>query len=111
MTLTPFEIYAIMKWSNLELQRRVDSKESTNRDKGLTIANGEYLNPARLAKMCAKELRRRKNVGLYIEEANEWDGFEPEQEELTLEERNQVLTKQLRRAPRRPSLLNIGKKR
>ena len=111
MTLTPFEIYAIMKWSNLELQRRVDSKESTNRDKGLTIANGEYLSPTRLAKMCAKEIRRRKNVGLYIEEANEWDRFEPEQEELTLEERNQVLTKQLRRAPRRPSLLNIGKKR
>ena len=111
MTLTPFEIYAIMKWSNLELQRRVDSKESTNRDKGLTIANGEYLSPARLAKMCAKEIRRRKNVGLYIEEANEWDRCEPEPEELTLEERNQVLTKQLRRAPRRPSLLNIGKKR
>ena len=111
MTLTPFEIYAIMKWSNLELQRRVDSKESTNRDKGLTIANGEYLNPARLAKMCAKELRRRKNVGLYIEEANEWDRFEPEQEELTLEERNQEMTKQYRKAPRRPSLLNIGKKR
>jgi len=111
MTLTPFEIYAIMKWSNLELQRRVDSKESTNRDKGLTIANGEYLSPARLAKMCAKEIRRRKNVGLYIEEANEWDRFEPEPEELTLEERSQVLTKQLRRAPRRPSLLNIGKKR
>ena len=111
MTLTPFEIYAIMKWSNLELQRRVNSKESTNRDKGLTIANGEYLSPTRLAKMCAKEIRRRKNVGLYIEEANEWDRFEPEQEELTLEERNQVLTKQLRRAPRRPSLLNIGKKR
>ena len=42
MTLSPYEIYAIMKWSNLELQRRVDSKESTNRDKGLTIANGEY---------------------------------------------------------------------
>ena len=111
MTLTPFEIYAIMKWSNLELQRRVDSKESTNRDKGLTIANGEYLSPTRLAKMCAKEIRRRKNVGLYIEEANEWDRFEPEQEELTLEERSQVLTKQLRRAPRRTSLLNIGKKR
>ena len=116
MTLTPFEIYAIMKWSNLELQRRVDSKESTNRDKGLTIANGEYLSPTRLAKMCAKELRRRKNVGLYIEEANEWDRFTPdpesyEEEELDMEERNQLLIKQFRKAPRRPSLLNIGKKR
>ena len=31
--------------------------------------------------------------------------------ELTLEERNQEMTKQYRKAPRRPSLLNIGKKR
>ena len=107
MTLTPFEIYAIMKWTNLELQRKIDSPSK----EGITIANGERLSPERLAKMCKKELNRRKNVGLYIEEANEWDRFEPEQEELTLEERNQVLTKQLRRAPRRPSLLNIGKKR
>ena len=107
MTLTPFEIYAIMKWTNLELQRKIDSPSQ----EGIIATDGEYLSSARLAKMCKKELRRRKNVGLYIEEANEWDRFEPEQEELTLEERNQVLTKQLRRAPRRPSLLNIGKKR
>ena len=107
MTLSPYEIYAIMKWTNLELQRKIDNPS----EKGITIANGEYLSPERLAKMCKKELRRRKNVGLYIEEANEWDRFEPEQEELTLEERNQEMTKQFRKAPRRPSLLNIGKKR
>ena len=107
MTLTPFEIYAIMKWTNLELQRKIDSPSQ----EGIIATDGEYLSSARLAKMCKKELRRRKNVGLYIEEANEWDRFEPEQEELTLEERSQVLTKQIRRAPRRPSLLNIGKKR
>ena len=107
MTLTPFEIYAIMKWTNLELQRKIDNPSK----EGITIANGERLSPERLAKMCKKELSRRKNVGLYIEEANEWDRFEPEQEELTLEERNQEMTKQYRKAPRRPSLLNIGKKR
>ena len=107
MTISPYEIYAIMKWTNLELQRKID----TPSEKGITIANGEYLSPERLAKMCKKELRRRKNVGLYIEEANEWDRFIPDEEELTLEERNQEMTKQFRKAPRRPSLLNIGKKR
>ena len=111
MTLSPYEIYAIMKWTNLELQRKIDSPS----EKGITIANGEYLTPERLSKMCAKELRRRKNVGLYIEEANEWDRFETEQreeeEELSMEERNQLLRKQYRKAPRRPSLLNIGRKR
>ena len=112
MTTTPYEIYAIMKWSNLELQRKIDSPS----EKGITIANGECLTPERLSKMCAKELRRRKNVGLYIEEANEWDRFTPdpeayEEEELNMEERNQLLIKQFRKAPRRPSLLNIGKKR
>ena len=107
MTLSPYEIYAIMKWTNLELQRKID----TPSEKGITIANGEYLSPERLAKMCKKELHRRKNVGLYIEEANEWDRFIPDEEELTLEERNQEMTKQFRKAPRRPSLLNIGKKR
>ncbi len=107
MTLSPYEIYAIMKWTNLELQRKIDNPS----EKGITIANGEYLSPERLAKMCKKELRRRKNVGLYIEEANEWDRFIPDEEELTLEERNQEMTKQFRKAPRRPSLLNIGKKR
>ena len=107
MTLSPYEIYAIMKWTNLELQRKIDNPSK----EGITIANGERLSPERLAKMCKKELSRRKNVGLYIEEANEWDRFEPEQEELTLEERNQEMTKQYRKAPRRPSLLNIGKKR
>ena len=112
MTLSPYEIYAIMKWTNLELQRKIDSPS----EEGITIANGEYLSPERLAKMCKKELRRRKNVGLYIEEANEWDRFTPdpesyEEEELNMEERNQLLIKQFRKTPRRPSLLNIGKKR
>ena len=112
MTLTPFEIYAIMKWTNLELQRKIDSPS----EEGITIANGEYLSHQRLVKMCKKELRRRKNVGLYIEEANEWDRFTPdpesyEEEELNMEERNQLLIKQFRKAPRRPSILNIGKKR
>jgi len=112
MTLTPFEIYAIMKWTNLELQRKIDSPS----EEGITIANGEYLSQQRLVKMCKKELRRRKNVGLYIEEANEWDRFTPdpedyEEEELDMEERNQLLIKQFRKAPRRPNILNIGKKR
>ena len=112
MTLTPFEIYAIMKWTNLELQRKIDSPS----EEGITIANGEYLSQQRLVKMCKKELRRRKNVGLYIEEANEWDRFTPdpdeyEDEELNMEERNQLLIKQFRKAPRRPNILNIGKKR
>ena len=110
MTLTPFEIYAIMKWTNLELQRKIDSPS----EEGITIANGEYLSQQRLAKMCKKELRRRKNVGLYIEEANEWDRFTPdpetyEEEELDMEERNQLLIKRFRKG--KPSLLNIGKKR
>ena len=109
MTLSPYEIYAIMKWTNLELQRKID----TPSEKGITIANGEYLSPERLAKMCKKELRRRKNVGLYIEEANEWERFETEQreeeEELNMEERNQLLIKRFRKG--KPSLLNIGKKR
>ena len=112
MTLSPYEIYAIMKWTNLELQRKIDSPS----EEGITIANGEYLSQQRLAKMCKKELRRRKNVGLYIEEANEWDRFTPdpesyEEEELNMEERNQLLIKQFRKAPRRPNILNIGKKR
>ena len=112
MTLSPYEIYAIMKWTNLELQRKIDNPS----EKGITIANGEYLSPERLAKMCKKELRRRKYVGLYIEEANEWDRFTPdpesyEEEELNMEERNQLLIKQFRKAPRRPNILNIGKKR
>jgi hypothetical protein len=104
-----------MKWTNLELQRKIDSPS----EEGITIANGEYLSQQRLVKMCKKELRRRKNVGLYIEEANEWDRFTPdpetyEEEELDMEERNQLLIKQFRKAPRRPNtttLLNIGKKR
>jgi len=63
------------------------------------------------------ELHRRKNVGLYIEENGEWDRFTPdpedyeEEEELSMEERNQLLVKQYRNTPRRPStlsLLNIG---
>ena len=107
MTLSPYEIYAIMKWSNLELQRNIDNPSSNCFD----LHTDEYIKPQRLAKMCKKELRRRKNVGLYIEEANEWDRFIPDEEELTLEERNQEMTKQFRKAPRRPSLLNIGKKR
>ena len=112
MTLTPFEIYAIMKWTNLELQRKIDSPSQ----EGIIAADGEYLSQQRLVKMCKKELRRRKNVGLYIEEANEWDRFTPdpesyEEEELDMEERNQLLIKQFRKAPRRPSILNIGKKR
>ena len=107
MTTTPYEIYAIMKWSNLELQRNIDNPSSNCFD----LHTDEYVKPQRLAKMCKKELRRRKNVGLYIEEANEWDRFIPDEEELTLEERNQEMTKQFRKAPRRPSLLNIGKKR
>ena len=112
MTLIPFEIYAIMKWTNLELQRKIDSPSQ----EGIIATDGEYISSARLAKMCKKELRRRKNVGLYIEEANEWDRFTPdpesyEEEELDMEERNQLLIKQFRKAPRRPSILNIGKKR
>ena len=111
MTTTPYEIYAIMKWSNLELQRNIDTPSSNCFD----LHTDEYIKPERLAKMCKKELRRRKNVGLYIEEANEWDRFETEQreeeEELSMEERNQLLRKQYRKAPRRPSLLNIGRKR
>ena len=112
MTTTPYEIYAIMKWSNLELQRNIDNPSSNCFD----LHTDEYVKPQRLAKMCKKELRRRKNVGLYIEEANEWDRFTPdpesyEEEELNMEERNQLLIKQFRKAPRRPSLLNIGKKR
>ena len=112
MTLTPFEIYAVMKWTNLKLQRKIDNPSK----EGITIANGERLSPERLTKMCKKELSRRKNVGLYIEEANEWDRFTPdpesyEDEELDMEERNQLLIKQFRKAPRRPNILNIGKKR
>ena len=116
MTLTPFEIYAIMKWTNLELQRKIDSPSQ----EGIIAIDGEYISQQRLAKMCKKELRRRKNVGLYIEEANEWDRFTPSPEdyedeeldmELNMEERNQLLVKQLRKTPRRSStlgLLNIG---
>ena len=112
MTLIPFEIYAIMKWTNLELQRKIDSPSQ----EGIIAIDGEYISQQRLAKMCKKELRRRKNVGLYIEEANEWDRFTPdpedyEDEELDMEERNQLLVKQLRKTPRRSStlsLLNIG---
>ena len=112
MTLTPFEIYAIMKWTNLELQRKIDSPSQ----EGIIDISGEYLSQQRLVKMCKKELSRRKNVGLYIEEANEWDRFTPspedyEEEELDMEERNQLLVKQLRKTPRRSStlsLLNIG---
>ena len=115
MTLTPFEIYAIMKWTNLELQRKIDSPSQ----EGIIAADGEYLSQQRLVKMCKKELRRRKNVGLYIEENGEWDRFTPdpedydedEDEELSMEERNQLLVKQYRNTPRRPStlsLLNIG---
>ena len=111
MTLIPFEIYAIMKWTNLELQRKIDSPSQ----EGIIATDGEYISQQRLAKMCKKELRRRKNVGLYIEEANEWDRFTPDpesyEEELDMEERNQLLIKQFRKAPRRPSILNIGKKR
>jgi hypothetical protein len=112
MTTTPYEIYAIMKWSNLELQRNIDNPSSNCFD----LHTDEYIKPERLAKMCKKELRRRKNVGLYIEEANEWERFETEQreeeeEELSMEERNQLLRKQYRKASRRPSLLNIGRKR
>ena len=115
MTLTPFEIYAIMKWTNLELQRKIDSPSQ----EGIIDISGEYLSQQRLVKMCKKELNRRKNVGLYIEEANEWDRFTPdpedydedEDEELSIEERNQLIVKQLRKTPRRSStlsLLNIG---
>ena len=115
MTLTPFEIYAIMKWTNLELQRKIDSPSQ----EGIIDISGEYLSQQRLVKMCKKELSRRKNVGLYIEEANEWDRFTPspedydedEDEELSIEERNQLIVKQLRKTPRRSStlsLLNIG---
>ena len=114
MTLTPFEIYAIMKWTNLELQRKIDSPSQ----EGIIADDGEYLSQQRLVKMCKKELRRRKNVGLYIEENGEWDRFTPnpedyedEDEELSMEERNQLLVKQYRNTPRRPStlsLLNIG---
>jgi len=112
MTVTPFEIYAIMKWTNLELQRKIDSPSQ----EGIIANDGEYLSQQRLVKMCKKELSRRKNVGLYIEEANEWDRFTPspedyEEEELDMEERNQLLVKQLRKTPRRSStlsLLNIG---
>ena len=112
MTLIPFEIYAIMKWTNLELQRKIDSPSQ----EGIIAIDGEYISQQRLVKMCKKELSRRKNVGLYIEEANEWDRFTPdpedyEDEELDMEERNQLLVKQLRKTPRRPStlgLLNIG---
>ena len=116
MTLIPFEIYAIMKWTNLELQRKIDSPSQ----EGIIDISGEYLSQQRLVKMCKKELNRRKNVGLYIEEANEWDRFTPSPEdyedeeldmELDMEERNQLLVKQLRKTPRRSStlsLLNIG---
>ena len=115
MTITPFEIYAIMKWTNLELQRKIDSPSQ----EGIIANDGEYLSQQRLVKMCKKELSRRKNVGLYIEEANEWDRFTPspedydedEDEELSIEERNQLIVKQLRKTPRRSStlsLLNIG---
>jgi len=112
MTLTPFEIYAIMKWTNLELQRKIDSPSQ----EGIIANDGEYLSQQRLVKMCKKELRRRKNVGLYIEENGEWDRFTPdpedyEEEELSMEERNQLLVKQYRNTPRRSStlsLLNIG---
>ena len=118
MTVTPFEIYAIMKWTNLELQRKIDSPSQ----EGIIANDGEYLSQQRLVKMCKKELSRRKNVGLYIEEANEWDRFTPspedyededenEDEELSMEERNQLLVKQYRNTPRRSStlsLLNIG---
>ena len=115
MTLTPFEIYAIMTWTNLELQRKIDSPSQ----EGIIDISGEYLSQQRLVKMCKKELSRRKNVGLYIEEANEWDRFTPspedydedEDEELSIEERNQLIVKQLRKTPRRSStlsLLNIG---
>ena len=115
MTLIPFEIYAIMKWTNLELQRKIDSPSQ----EGIIAIDGEYISQQRLVKMCKKELSRRKNVGLYIEEANEWDRFTPSPEdyedeeldmELNMEERNQLLVKQLRKTPRRPSILNIGKK-
>lgn len=109
MTITPYEIYAIMKWSNLELQRNIDNPSSNCFD----LHTDEYVKPQRLAKMCKKELRRRKNVGLYIEEAGEWDRFENEDhtEEDTIEERNAKLIKSFRKAPRKHSLLNIGRKR
>jgi len=111
MTITPFEIYAIMKWTNLELQRKIDSPSQ----EGIIDISGEYLSQQRLVKMCKKELSRRKNVGLYIEEANEWDRFTPdpedydedEDEELSIEERNQLIVKQLRKTPRRSSTLNL----
>ena len=106
MTITPYEIYAIMKWSNLELQRNIDNPSSNCFD----LHTDEYVKPQRLAKMCKKELRRRKNVGLYIEETGEWDRFENEDhtEEDTIEERNAELIKSFRKG--KPSLLNIGKR-
>jgi len=71
-----------------------------------------------LLKCVKKNYVDEKNVGLYIEENGEWDRFTPspedyedEEEELSMEERNQLLVKQYRNTPRRPStlsLLNIG---
>jgi hypothetical protein len=74
MGYSRFEIAYIVRWTNKELQRRIDAKSE----------NGTYLTPfgevisnAKLAKLCAREQKRRQNVGLYIEEKGEWDNLKP----------------------------------
>ena len=104
------EIAELMKWSNMKLQRKIDTRDSG--DSYLTL-RGEVLTSALLAKKCKSEMSRRKRCGIYIEEAGEWDRFENEDytEEDTIEERNAELIKSFRKAPRKHSLLNIGRKR
>ena len=74
MAYTSFEIGTIMKWTNKELERKVENKKV----KGSYITPyGDSLTNGKLAKLCERELRRRQLVGLYIKEDGEWDNLTP----------------------------------
>jgi len=63
--------YPILRVSNKHLERNLLS------------------NDRQYAKVCAKEIQRRKMVHLYIEEEGEWDNLTPSEEIITMADRNQ----------------------
>ena len=72
MGYSRFEIAYIVRWTNKELQRRIDAKS----EQGTYLTPfGDVISNAKLAKLCAREKQRRLNVGLYIEEEGEWEGL------------------------------------